>query len=581
MAQIAEIADAVAPAPTLPQRIVLARGWTRRAIAFCAGAAGALALAPFDFIPAMFAPLAVAVWLIDGAADGEDSPRFALAPILSAAGAGWWLGFGYFVAGLWWMGAAMLVEADQFAWALPLAVFGLPAILALFPAAGFAAARLLWSRGGLRVFALAAGLSAAEWLRGHLFTGFPWNDFGMALAGAGPLAQSASLVGLYGLDILAIVIFAAPATLIDRASRGAGRINWTMLTATFLAMLMLAYGVFRLGANQTEYVDGVKLRLMQPNLPQDAKFRPENGANILRHYLALSERASNESASGLAEFTHLVWPESAFPYIISQKPQTLAAIARALNGGVLLTGAARAEGDGDGRRGRIFNSIEALRGETIVAFYDKIHLVPFGEYLPLEELLRPLGINHLVPGIWDRGAGPRLLFAPGLPLVAPLVCYEAIFSGDAIERGAQRPRLFLNVTNDGWFGRTTGPYQHLAQARLRAIEEGLPMIRVANTGVSAIIDAYGRILQSLPLGEEGVIDGRLPREAAPTAFAIYGALTFPALLALSTALALVGVARRQPSPPARALAVRRGPAPMPPGPQCRPSDAKRSSRDGA
>jgi apolipoprotein N-acyltransferase len=312
-------------------------------------------------------------------------------------------------------------------------------------------------------------------------------------------------------------------------------------------MLMFAYGVFRLGANKTEYVDGVALRLMQPNLPQDAKFRPENGAKILRHYLDLSERATNERPSGLAEITHLVWPESAFPYVISRHPEALAAIARALKGGVLLTGAARAESDGDGRTGKIFNSIEALKGESIVAFYDKVHLVPFGEYLPLEDLLRPLGINHLVPGIWDRGAGPRLLAAPGLPRIAPLICYEAIFSGETIQRdAADRPRLFLNLTKDGWFGRTTGPYQHLAQARLRAIEEGLPMIRVANTGVSAIIDAYGRILQSLPLGEEGLIDGRLPREAAPTIFAAYGALAFPALLALATAMALFGVVRPRP-----------------------------------
>jgi apolipoprotein N-acyltransferase len=544
MAQIAEIAVADAPAPTLPRRIILARGWTRRAIAFFAGATGALALAPFDVIPAMFVPLTVAVWLIDGAADDESEKRLARASIMSAAGAGWWLGVGYFVAGLWWMGAAMLVEADQFAWALPLAVFGLPAVLALFTAAGFAAARLLWSRGGLRVFALAAGLGAAEWLRGHLFTGFPWNDFGMALAVAGPLAQTAALVGLHGLDIIAIVIFAAPATLVDRAPDGARRISATLLAATILAFLMLAYGAVRLGANPTQYVDGVTLRLMQPNLPQDAKFRPENGDKILRHYLALSERATNERPSGLAEVTHLVWPESAFPYVISQKPEALAAIARALKGGVLLTGAARAEGDGDGRRGRIFNSIEALRGGVIVAFYDKIHLVPFGEYLPLEEWLRPLGINQLVPGIWDRGGGPRLLAAPGLPPIAPLICYEAIFPGEAIERGAERPRLFLNLTNDGWFGRTPGPYQHMAQARLRAIEEGLPMIRVANTGVSAIIDAYGRILQSLPLGEEGVIDGRLPKEAAPTVFAAFGGLGFPALLALVTALALIGAACR-------------------------------------
>ena len=352
MAQIAEIASARASAPTLLQRIVLARGWTRRAIAFCAGAAGALALAPFD----LSRPCSRRSPSPSGSSTARRTAKtrraLPLARFVSAAGAGWWLGFGYFVAGLWWMGAAMLVEADQFAWALPLAVFGLPAVLAVFPAAGFALARLLWSPGGARVFALAAGLGAAEWLRGHLFTGFPWNDFGMALTSAGPMAQTASLVGLHGLDIIAIVIFAAPATLIDRAPRDGRRIGGTMFAAAALAMLMFAYGVFRLGANETEYVDGVALRLMQPNLPQDAKFRPENGAKILRHYLDLSERATNARPSGLAEVTHLVWPESAFPYVISRHPEALAAIARALKGGVLLTGAARAEGDGDGRRGR-------------------------------------------------------------------------------------------------------------------------------------------------------------------------------------------------------------------------------------
>lgn len=545
MAQIAEIAGAGAGLLSLPQRIILADGWTRRAIAFAAGASGALALAPFHIVPAMFAPLTVAVWLIDGAADAKEASRFRVGPLVSAAGAGWWLGFGYFLAGLWWLGAAMLVEADQFAWALPLAVFGLPAVLALFPALGFAIARLLWSSGGARVFALAAGLGAAEWLRGHILTGFPWNDFGMALAGAGPLAQTGSLVGLYGLDILAIVIFAAPATLVDRRPGQRGFMTGATRAATALFIAMLAFGAFRLGTNETEYVDGVKLRLMQPNLPQDAKFRPENGSEILRHYLALSDRATAPGHSGVADVTHLIWPESAFPYVISREPQALAAIARALKGNILITGAARAEGDGAGKRGRIFNSIEALRGDRIVASYDKVHLVPFGEYLPLEGVLRPLGVNHLVPGIWDRGTGPRRLDAPGLPPVAPLICYEAIFPGEAAQEiDGKRPQLLLNLTNDGWFGRTTGPHQHLAQARLRTIEEGLPMIRVANTGVSAIVDAYGRVLQSLPLGEEGVIDGRLPRAAAQTLFAKHGAFVFPALLGLVTALAVAGFWRR-------------------------------------
>jgi apolipoprotein N-acyltransferase len=539
MAQTAELSGARAGILSFPQRVILADGWTRRAIAFVAGAVGVLALAPINFAPAMIAPLTVAVWLIDGAAVG--GARFGLAPLLSAAGAGWWLGFGYFLAGLWWLGAAMLVEADQFAWALPLAVIGLPAALALFPALGFALARLLWSAGSFRIFALAAGLGASEWLRGRVLTGFPWNDFGMALADAGPLGQAASLVGLNGLDLAAIVIFAAPATIVDRRAGQRFLSNAAAWTAAILLALLAGFGALRLGMNPTRYVEGVKLRLMQPNLPQDAKFRPENGPDILRHYLALSDRATGPGRTGVSDVTHLVWPESAFPYILSREPQALAAIARALQGKILITGAARVEGEGGGRRGKIFNSIEVLQGDRILAFYDKMHLVPFGEYLPLQRFLGLFGATHLVPGVWDRGQGPRSLSAPGLPPIAPLICYEAVFPGEAAPRDSHgnRPQLLLNLTNDGWFGRTNGPYQHFAQARLRAIEEGLPLIRVANTGISAIVDAYGRTVESLPLGEEGVIDGGLPK-AAPETFFARSRGVFPLLWGLLLGLAVFG-----------------------------------------
>lgn len=540
MAQTAEIAGVRAGLSSLPHRIILADGWARRAIAFIAGAAGAFALPPFDFAPAMAVPLTTAVWLIDGAA--VRGARFSFAPLRAAAAAGWWLGFGYFLASLWWLGAAMLVEADQFAWAIPLAVIGLPAALALFPALGFALSRLLWSSGSLRIFALAAGLGAAEWLRGHVLTGFPWNDFGMALAEAGPIGQVASLIGLHGLDLLAIVIFAAPATIVDRQPGQRFLSNAAAWAAAFLLLTLSAYGALRLATKATEYVDHVKLRLMQPNLPQDAKFRPENGQEILRHYLALSDRATGPERTGVSDVTHLIWPESAFPYILSREPQALAAIARALQGKILITGAARVEADGGGKRGKIFNSIEVLQGDRILAFYDKMHLVPFGEYLPLEGLLRPLGVSHLVPGVWDRGQGPRTLAAPGLPQISPLICYEAIFPGEAApkDRSGARPQLLLNLTNDGWFGKTIGPYQHFAQARLRAIEEGLPLVRVANTGVSAIVDSYGRVIESLPLGEEGVIDGRLPKAAPETVFARWGAAAFPVIWLLLLGAAAAG-----------------------------------------
>lgn len=540
MAQIAEIRGLRAGLSSLPQHIILADGWARRAIAFAAGALGTLALSPFDFAPAMAIPLTAAVWLIDGAA--SRGARFSLAPIRSAAAAGWWLGFGYFLASFWWLGAAMLVEADQFAWALPLAVLGLPAALALFPALGFAFSRLIWSSGSLRIFALAAGLGGSEWLRGHILTGFPWNDFGMALAGAGPLGQAASLVGLHGLDLIAIVIFAAPATIVDRQPGQRFLSSAAAWAAAFLLVTLAAFGALRLSTGGTEYVDGVTLRLMQPNLPQDAKFKPENGQEILRHYLALSDRATGPGRTGISDVTHLVWPESAFPYILSREPQALASIARALQGKILITGAARVEADGGGKRGKIYNSIEVLRGDRFLAFYDKTHLVPFGEYLPFEALLRPLGVSHLVPGVWDRGQGPRTLAVPGLPQIAPLICYEAIFPGEAAPRdkNGARPQLLLNVTNDGWFGRTIGPWQHFAQARLRAVEEGLPLIRVANTGISAIVDPYGRVLESLPLGEEGLIDGRLPKAAPETVFAKWGASGFAVLWALFLILAAAG-----------------------------------------
>ncbi len=525
-----------------PHRVILAEGWARRGLAFLAGACGALALEPVDFLPAMAASLILAVWLLDGCADNRAGRGFAAktASLRMAAGVGWWWGFGYFLAGLWWLGTAMLVEPDQFAWALPLATLGMPAALALFPALGFALARLLWSPGALRVLALAVGLGGAEWLRGHVLTGFPWNDVGMALATAPALAQSASLIGLHGLDLAAIVILAAPATLIDEPDRGWRR-PLVGVAAALLALMTLG-GALRLWTHATSFVPGTALRLMQPNLPQDAKFRPENGDAILAHYLQLSDRATGPTHSGVADATHIIWPESAFPFVVTRKPKALTEIARVLQGKILITGAARAE-EGTGRT-KLFNAIDVLEGSRLVSSYDKIHLVPFGEYLPLDGLLRPFGVHHLVPGIWDVGTGPRRLSVPGLPPAAPLVCYEAIFPGEAVDGGAPRPEWMLNVTNDGWFGKTSGPYQHFAQARLRAIEEGLPLVRVANTGVSAIVDPYGRVLQSLPLGVEGVIDGALPKAAPPTFFARHGAFVFPALWAALLCGALYGRLRR-------------------------------------
>lgn len=515
----------------LADKVILAWGWPKRLIALVAGASGALALPPLDLWPLIVVPMTIAVWLIDGAVGESWRTRFR-----SAVVAGWWWGFGFFLAGLWWLGAAFLVEADKFAWAMPLGVVALPAFLALFPALGFGFARLIWPHGGGRIFALAVALTLSEYLRGHVLTGFPWNVYGMMLAGQAWIAQFASVAGLYGLTLVAVAIGAAPAVL-GTAKPGPAR--WRM-PALALATLcgLLGFGAWRVPAQPVANVSGVKLRLMQPNLPQDAKFNPQNAEMILAHYLKLSDRATSPATLGVQDVTHLIWPESAFPFLLGRTPQALSRIAALLPpNATLITGAARAGETLPGEsRPPIYNSVQVVNDEgVIVASYDKVHLVPFGEYLPpfLEKLIRGVGLSEFVsvPGGFAAGERRTPLIVRGLPPAAAVICYEAVFPGAVAPEGP-RPGYILNLTNDGWFGQTSGPYQHFAQARLRSIEEGLPLVRVANTGISGIVDSYGRVVASLPLGTEGVLDAGLPRSGPVTLYAQFGDVFFAGLVAV-------------------------------------------------
>ncbi len=556
-------------AQRIASAVILADGWRRHLLALVAGAAGALAMAPLDILPGMLVAMTAAVWLIDGCV-GKDPKRagarlpWGVVPFAArqAFVVGWWWGFGYFLAGFWWLGAAFLLEPDKFAWALPLGVLGVPAFLALFPALGFLLARLLWAPGASRVFALGAGLGLAEWLRGNVLTGFPWNAFGMALGDHLVPAQLASLVGLHGLTILTVLVCAAPGA-VARWSReeilaarsgpapAPPQISFAPLAAALLAFAAIwAFGSIRLAGAEVADVPGIKLRIMQPNLPHGAKFRPENGQEILSRYLALSAGEAGAAPLDAAGIAALIWPESAFPFLLGLEKQALVQIGALLPPGtVLVTGAARAKLGPDGtdaslgssdRRPEFFNAIQVVEGGVITETYDKVHLVPFGEYLPFQSWLAPLGIRQFVhvPFGFDPGKERRLLSVPGLPKAAPLVCYEAIFPGEVVPPGAgERPGLLLNVTNDGWFGATAGPYQHFQQARLRTIEEGLPLVRAAGTGISAIVDAYGRIRGALPLGVAGTLDGPLPQKIDPPFFARH-----PALATVSTALAVLAVA---------------------------------------
>jgi apolipoprotein N-acyltransferase len=512
------VRQSAAPGITLARvahATVLAFGWRRAAIAFAAGAVSVLTLAPFDLWPLGFVTFPFLVWLIDGAAAG----RFG--KIATAGIVGWWFGFGYFLAGLYWIGNAVLVDAPTFGWLLPFAILLPPAGLALFTACGAMLARLLWTRGATRILALAIGLTVSEWLRGWLLTGFPWNVFGYALTGPLVLAQSAAIVGIWGLTFVAVAMFASPAVLAD--DRADARRPWLPVAVSLVGLIgIAAFGAARLATTPTTFVDGVRLRVMQPNLPQDVKFNYAAKQQVLDRYIALSDRATGPQSAGIRDITHLIWPESAFPFFLTREPDALAQIAALLRpGAVLITGAVRAPATAAaGPITRAYNSVYVIDGTgAILSVYDKMHLVPFGEYLPFQAWLERLGLMQLtkVQGGYISGGRRRAIDIPRAPRMLPLVCYEIIFPGEAVPAG-ERPGWLVNVTNDGWFGTSPGPYQHLQQARVRAIEQGLPLVRAANTGVSAVMDPLGRIVRALPLGTEGLIDSGLPQPIAPTVY---------------------------------------------------------------
>jgi apolipoprotein N-acyltransferase len=531
--------------------IVLSYGWRRWLIAFAAGAVSAAATAPLSFWPILFVTFPVLVWLIDGA--GADQWR----GLTGAAATGWWFGFGYFLAGLYWIGFAFLVDAPTFGWLLPIAVVGLPAGLALFTAFGVALARLLWTRGALRILALAVALTASEWLRGHILTGFPWNAFGYALTSPLVLAQGAALIGIWGLTFLAVAIFASPATLFDDRSES----RWPrlpLMLAVAALVALAAYGTVRLARTPTRFVEGVHLRIMQPNLQQDVRFNYAAKQQVLDRYIALSERAG--AAAGTGDVTHLIWPEAAFPFFLTREADALGQIAKLLHGStVLITGAVRLAEPVTPPDIAVYNSIYVLdRDGSIASTYDKLHLVPFGEYLPFQQFLESLGLQQLTKqrGGFAAGDRRRLLAVPGAPPAAPLICYEIIFPGEVGAQGgtqagsqaagqSSRPGWIINVTNDGWFGISSGPYQHFQQARVRAIEEGLPLVRAANTGISAVVDPLGRIIEKLPLGAEGAVDAPLPQPITAPAYTRVGDV--PAAMMVAIALLLLVRRRLQPN----------------------------------
>ncbi len=518
----------------LADAVVVLWGWRRLAVALVAGAVSALAFAPFNLFPLLWLTVPVFVWLLDGAEAGEGAGWFRR--LVPAAAIGFAFGFGFFLAGLWWVGAAFLVDADEFAWLLPVAVVLLPAILAAFWALGAVAARLVWVEGWPRILVFAVAMASAEWLRGHAFTGFPWNAFGYALTPFPLMMQSASVVGIWGLTLAAFLMFAAPALLGDRwVGRGAR----VVLAASVVLMgAHVGFGALRLALHPAVDGDGVHVRIVQPAIAQDRRWSITAADEIMERYVELSRSGE----TGLDGVQLLVWPESAFPFLLTERPSALAAIADLLPAGTtLITGAARAERGTGEESPPVFNSVYVIDdGGEIRDAYDKVHLVPFGEYLPFRGALEAIGLRQLValPGGFAAGQRLRSLALPDGSSFGPLICYEVIFPAAVTEPG-RRPDWLLNVTNDGWYGNTPGPYQHFLQARVRAVEEGLPLVRAANSGISAIVDANGRALASLELGRAGTLDGNLPQALSPTPYAALGDLIFLGLLLVGAMLPLL------------------------------------------
>jgi apolipoprotein N-acyltransferase len=512
-------------------RIILLWGWRQAALAFLAGAIAVLALPPFDFIAAALVSFTLFFLLLEGAIPKPHAGFFGR--LWPAMKVGWWFGFGYFVAGLWWLGNALLAESEEFAWAIPLAVFALPAVLALFYALAAGLARIIWSEGIGSVAALGFGFGVAEWLRTFLFTGFPWNPVGHLAMPTPLLMQSASLFGVQGMNMLAVIFFSLPGLFFLGKQRK---------TVVFLLILIAGlhggYGVYRLELAEKLPEKTVTARLVQPSVSQSEKWDNAARDAIFEKLIRLS---SGPPSPGQSRPSLIIWPETAIPFLLTDRPDAYTAIGNMLQDGqFLLAGAVRQEGKREsGDQVRYYNSLLLMADDgMLVSASDKDHLVPFGEYLPFANLLDSLGLTQIVttPGGFTSGGPRKNISIPQGLRINPLICYEVIFPR-SIAATDGRADIMVNVTNDAWYGHTPGPYQHFRSAQLRAVEQGLPLLRVANNGVSAAIDSKGRIVDSLGLDAVATIDISVPAALQPTPYIRYGGLIISLALLICVAVA--------------------------------------------
>lgn len=509
---------------TLRDRFTLALRWPFMPLllAFLAGVIGSLAMAPVSLWPLMFI-------------------SFSLFYVLYAQGLSAWgaalLGFfyalGYFVNGLWWIGNALLVEGNEFAWVWPISVIGLPTLLALFTGVAAGCAFIIAPPRTLRGFiAFVACIALAEFIRGHIFSGFPWNMAGYTWGNTLPMAQIASLIGIYGLSLLTIFwaalggfLFIGRPTNIEKTS--------ILVIAGVLILGSLIYGMLRLKNNPTAFDDSVQMQIVQPNIKQSMKWDPSEIVPNFEKHLSLSVR---QKTSSDAPVTVILWPETAVPPVMTDNETARDRIEATLKThegkAYLLSGILERTEDPDGRR-RYHNSLGIFTADgKMKNVYSKTHLVPLGEFIPFQEWI-PIKPVVEFSG-FEPGNGPVNIGFNDVPVFSPLICYEIIFSGDVVDRrAAAQPKWIAAITNDAWYGDSAGPYQHFEHAIFRSIEQGLPVARSANTGISGLTDAYGRVVQKTVIYEDAVIISSLPLPSHnATLFSRYGNGLYLAMITL-------------------------------------------------
>lgn len=413
-------------------------------------------------------------------------------------------GFGMGACSLSWIVHALMIDGNRFVFFIPIALVGFGCLFGLFwGVAG--SLSVFFKKGYCRWLAFGALITLSEWFRSWFLSGFPWNLMGSVWENEIGILQSASVWGVYGLTLITVLFFSVPALGIKN------RIFWGCVASL---LCFSALGYWRLYDTPQEDVWGVRLRIVQPNISQTLKWNPEEKEASFSKLLRLS-RTNND------KITHVIWPESAVHFLVNwHDDERLRLMGAVRQGGTLIMGGMRAVNPAERT---LANSLFVLNDlAEIQGFYDKSHLVPFGEYVPLRGML-PIDKIIPIPSDFVAGKGVRTIQIPKAPPAGSLVCYEIIFSGGVVDK-KNRPEWLINVTNDGWYGLSAGPYQHLGMAKMRAVEEGLPVVRSANTGISAVFDGNGRMLGSLPLGTEGVLDVALPRALQPTFYAQFGVI---------------------------------------------------------